>query len=104
MTVNFLFKCVTLEKNKLNVSFVFITQYYFAVPKNVRQNSTHYPKQKRTSNCEQIVFNHQLDTDFQDFMDFYKKCTENPDSFLVIDTTLSSDNCLRSRKNHLKNI
>ena len=27
---------------KLNISLVFITQSYFAVPKNVRLNSTHY--------------------------------------------------------------
>ena len=81
-----------------------MTQYYFAVPKNIRQNSTHYPKQKRTSNCEQIAFNHSLDIDFQDFMDLYKKYTEKPDSFLVIDTTLASDNCLRSRKNLIEKI
>ena len=27
---------------KLNISLVFITQSYFAVPKNIRLNSTHY--------------------------------------------------------------
>ena len=27
---------------KLNISLIFITQSYFAVPKNVRVNSTHY--------------------------------------------------------------
>ena len=27
---------------KLNISIVFITQSYFAVPKNIRLNSTHY--------------------------------------------------------------
>ena len=27
---------------KLNISFVFITQSYFSVPKNIRLNSTHY--------------------------------------------------------------
>ena len=26
----------------LNISLVFITQFYFAVPKNIRLNSTHY--------------------------------------------------------------
>ena len=26
----------------LNISLVFITQSYFAAPKNIRQNSTHY--------------------------------------------------------------
>ena len=27
---------------KLNISLIFITQSYFAVPKNIRVNSTHY--------------------------------------------------------------
>ena len=27
---------------KLNISLVFVTQSYFAVSKNIRQNSTHY--------------------------------------------------------------
>ena len=35
-------------------------------------------------------------------MNLYKKCTTKPYSFLVIDTTLTSDNPLRFRKNLLK--
>ena len=31
-----------LKGKKPNISLVFITQSYFTVPKNVRQNSTHY--------------------------------------------------------------
>ena len=31
-----------VRSRKLNISLVFITQYYFAVPKNIRLNSTHY--------------------------------------------------------------
>ena len=36
---------------KLNISLIFITRFYFAVPKNIRLNSMHYfmmkiPKQK----------------------------------------------------------
>ena len=31
-----------IRGRKLNISLVFITQSYFAVPKNLRQNSTHY--------------------------------------------------------------
>ena len=41
---------------------------------------------------QQIAFNHSLDTDFQEFLNIYKKCTTKPCSFLVIDTTLASDN------------
>ena len=47
---------------------------------------------------QQIVFNHLSDTDFQDFNNHFKKCTEKPYSFLAIDTTLESDNPLRFRK------
>ena len=31
-----------IRDRKLNISFVFITKYYFTVPKNIRLNSTHY--------------------------------------------------------------
>ena len=37
-------------------------------------------------------------------MNHYKKCTANPYSFLVIDTTLASDNSSRFRKNLLERI
>ena len=77
---------------KLNISLVFITQTYFAVPKNIRLNPTHYELQ-------QIAFNHSSDIHFKDFINLYKKYTAKPYSFLVIDTTLASDNLLRFRKN-----
>ena len=48
---------------------------------------------------QQIVFNNSSDTDFQDFMNLYKKCTAKLYSFLVIDTTLALDNPFRFRKN-----
>ena len=41
---------------------------------------------------------------FQDFLNFYKKCTSKPYSVLVIDTTLASDNFLRFRENFLGRI
>ena len=31
-----------IRGRKLNISLVFLTQSYFAVPKNIRLNSTHY--------------------------------------------------------------
>ena len=37
-------------------------------------------------------------------MNLYKKCTKKPYSFLVIDTTLASDNYSRFRKNLLETI
>ena len=36
--------------------------------------------------------------DFKDFIKIYNKCTVEPYSFLVNDTTLSSDNLLRFKK------
>ena len=33
---------VIMKGRKLNISLVFITQSYFAVPENIRINSTHY--------------------------------------------------------------
>ena len=41
---------------------------------------------------QHIADNHSSDTDFEDSMNFYKKCTAKPYSFLVNDTTLASDN------------
>ena len=31
-----------IRARKLNISLVFITQFYFALPKNIRLNSMHY--------------------------------------------------------------
>ena len=86
-----------IRRRKLNISVV----SYFAVPKNIRLNSTHFFVMKIPNKKEllQIAFNHSSDIDFQDFMNLYKKCTANPYSLLVIDTTLASDNPLCFRKN-----
>ena len=51
---------------------------------------------------KQIAVNHSSDIDFKDFMNLYKKCTAKLYSFLVIDTTLASDNSSRFRKNLLE--
>ena len=50
---------------------------------------------------QQIASNHSSETDFKDFMKLYKEYTKKPYSFLVNDTTLSSDNSLRFRKDFL---
>ena len=72
-----------IRGRKLNISLVFITQSYFAVPKNIRLNSTHYFVMKIPNKRElqQIAFNHSSDIDFQDFMNLYKKCTAKSYSF-----------------------
>ena len=95
-----------IRGRKLNISLVLMTQTYFAVPKNIRLNSTNYFVMKIPNKRElrQIAFNHSSDIDFQDFMNLHKKCTAKPYSFLVIDTPLASDNSLRLRKNLLERI
>ena len=89
---------------KLNISIVFITQSYFKVPKDVRLSSTHFfiMKIPNTGELQQIALNHSSDIDFKHFIKIYKKCTAEPYSFLVNDTTLPSDDLLRFRKNLLK--
>ena len=59
---------------KLNVSLVFITQSCFAVPKNIRLNSTHYfiMKIPNKQELQQMAFNHLSDIDFNDFMNLSK--------------------------------
>ena len=93
-----------IRGRKLNISIVFITQSYFKVPKDIRLNTTHVfiikvPKKRE---LQQIALNHSSDIDFKDFAKIYKKCTAEPYSFLVNDTTLPSDDPLRFRKNILK--
>ena len=83
-----------IRGRKINISFVFITQYYFAVPKDIRLNSMHYFSMKipNKGELQQIAFNHPSGIDFKDFMNLYKKCTAKPYSFLVIDPTLALGN------------
>ena len=91
---------------KLNISLVFITQSYFAVPKNIRLNSTHYfiMKIQDKQELQQIEFNHSSDIEFQDFVNIYKKRTAKPYSFLIADATIALDKPLRFRKNLLEKI
>ena len=53
---------------------------------------------------QQIAFNHTAEIGFKDFINLYKKCTSKPYSFLVIDTSLASDNSPRFRKNLLEKL
>ena len=90
-----------IRGRKLNISLVFITQSYFKVPKDVRLNTTHFfiMKIPNKRELQQIAINHSSDINTKDFINIYKKCTDKPYSFLVNDTTLSSDDPLRFRKN-----
>ena len=93
-----------ISRRKLNISLVFITQSYFAVL--ILLNLTHYfiMKIPNKRELQQIAFNNSSDIDFEDFTNPYKKPTAEPYSFLVIDTTLSSGNSLRFRKNFFEKI
>ena len=64
-----------IRRKQLQISLVFITQSYFAVPKNTRLNSTQYFVMKIPNKREiqQNAFSYSSDTDFQNFTNFYKK-------------------------------
>ena len=89
-----------IRGRKLNISLLFITQSYFKVPKDVRLNTTHFLIMKIPDKRElqQISINHSSNINTKDFIKIYKKSTDEPYSFLVNDSTLSSDNPLRFRK------
>ena len=88
---------------KLNISYVFIIQSYFSVPKEVILNSKHslIMKIHNRRELQSVAANHSADINYQDFMKIYRKCTSEPYSFLTIDSILPFDNLLRFRKNLL---
>ena len=90
-----------IRGRKLNISLVFITESYFKVPKDVRLNTSHFfiAKIPNKRELQQIARNHSSDINTKDFANIYRKCTAEPYSFLVIDTTLASNDPLRFRKN-----
>ena len=85
---------------KLNITLIFITQSYFSVPKEVRLKSTYYliVKIYNKRQLQQISINHLADIDYKDFVKIYKNCTNEPYSFLNIDTTLPANNPMLFRK------
>ena len=93
---------------KLNISIVFITQFYFRTPKDGTLNSTHYVIMKIQSKkeLENIAQENSGDINFKDFLktykdykDFLKKdYTSEPYSCVIIDTTVPSNNPMRFGK------
>ena len=69
-----------IRGRKLNISLAFITQSYFAVPKDIRLNATHYfiMKGPNKQKLKQIASQNLSDIGFEDFMNLYKKRTEKP--------------------------
>ena len=90
-----------IRGRKFNISLAFMTQSYCKVPKDVRLNTSHVfiAKIPNKKELQQIAINHSSDINTKDFVNIYRKCTDEPYSFLVNDTTLASNNPLRFRKN-----
>ena len=72
-----------IRERKLNTSLVFITQSYFATPKNIKSNSTNYFVMKIPNERElqQIAINRSSHIDFQDLINLYKKILQNHTRF-----------------------
>ena len=68
-----------IRGRKLNISFVFIMQSYFKVPKD----TTHFfiTKIQNKKKLQQITLNHASNISSKDFIKIYKKCTAESYSF-----------------------
>ena len=56
-----------IVRHLFDISLVFVTQSYFAIPKNIRLNSMHYfiMKTLNKRKLQQIAVNHLSDIDFK---------------------------------------
>ena len=74
-----------LRCKKLNILLVFITQFHFSVPENVRLNSKHYLIMKihNRRELQNTAINHSADIDYEDFIKIYRECTKEPYFFLI---------------------
>ena len=93
-----------IKGRKLNISLVFIAQSYFKVPKNFRLNTSRFfiAKIPNERELQQIAINHSSDINTKDSANIYRKCTAEPYSFIVNDTSPASNNPLSFRKNLFK--
>ena len=90
-----------IRGRKLSIFFVFFTQSCFKVPKDVRLNFTQFfiMKTPNKGDLQQNTLNPLSDINSKGFIKICKKNIAEPNSFLVNDTTLASDNSLRFTKN-----
>ena len=91
-----------IRDRKLNISFVFITQSYFAVPKDIRLNSTHFFfswKFQINENFNKLDLIVRQILTLKTFCIFKKNVLQNYIISLVIDATFASDNFHISRRN-----
>ena len=72
---------------KINVSIVFITQFYFRALKDARLNSTHYILMKigNKKELKSIAEEKSGNLDYKDFLKMYNYGTSEPYSFMTID-------------------
>ena len=77
-----------IRRRKVNISIVFITQSYFRTPKDARLNSTHYILMKigNKKELKSIAEENSGHSDFKDFLKIYNYCTNEPYSFMMVDT------------------
>ena len=63
---------------KIKYFTCFYYSILFSVPKDVRENSTHYLIMKISNKRElqNIAINHSADIDYQDFIKIYRECTK----------------------------
>ena len=94
----FIVKELFIRCRKQNISFAFITQFYFSVPKDVRLNSTHYLiiKINNKKELQNVAINYSSDIDYKDFMKIYRECNKKRYSFLTIDTMLPAKKLFQS--------
>ena len=72
-----------LRGRKLTLLLVFISQFYFKVPRTIQLNVTHYfiMKIPNKRELQQIALNQWSDMDLKVFMKLYKDYTKEPYSF-----------------------
>ena len=70
-----------IRGRKLNISLVFITQFYFAVPKNIKLNSTHFFVMKISNKLHLTI--HQI-LYFKTLWIFIKSLLQNHILFLLL--------------------
>ena len=75
-----------IRSRKFNISFVFISQSYFSVPKDARLNTTHYLIMtiNNKKDLQNVAVDHSAETDYKDFIRIYRECMKEPYSFLTI--------------------
>ena len=90
-----------IRRKKLNIFLAFIAQSCFKIAKDVRINTSHFVIANITNKrgLQRIAINHSSDISTKDFTYICRKCTVEPYSFLVDDTTPASNNPLKFIKN-----